>query len=135
MKILFPLWQVLLISMVLGCSTQPEAVIKFCDALDQNEQCPTDRDHFTLGERVYVSLESNSPFETKKINGNIYRLTQDMKIPLSNKYFDLEEGDTFISQSIPFYEFGQEAIGTFSIEFTDENDQMIAKRELTISRE
>ncbi|WPP48413.1 hypothetical protein [Catalinimonas niigatensis] len=135
MKILFPLWPVLIISIMLGCSPQPEAVIKFCDSLDQNEQCQTDRDHFRLGERVYVSLESNSSFETKRINGNIYRLTEDMKIPLSNKYFDLEEGDTFISQSIPFHEFGQEAIGTFSIEFTDENDQVIAKRELIISRE
>lgn len=135
MKILSLLWLVPIASIVLSCSPQSEAVIKFCTSLDDNERCQTDQDHFVLGERVFVSLESEAPFSTKKINGNIYRVRPDMKIPLTNKYFEIEAGDTFISQSIPFHEFGEESIGTFSIEFTDENSQLIATREITITRE
>ena len=134
MKILSHLWPVVVISILLACSPQPEVVIRFCESLDQNEQCRTDRDHFTLGERVYVNLESESPFTTDKIHGTIYRQTEETKIPLSDKYFEIEPGQTSITQNIPFHEFGHEAIGTFSIEFTDENEQLIAKREVTITR-
>jgi hypothetical protein len=135
MKILSHLWLVVIVSMEVGCSPQPEATIRFCESLSQNEQCQTDRNHFILGEQVYVNLEFGSSLEAEQVKGTIYRLDQDMKIPLSSKTFEIKPKDHFVSQNIPFHEFGYEAIGTFSIEFTGENDQLIAKREVTITRE
>ncbi len=56
-------------------------------------------------------------------------------ISLGTKDFDIKPGETYITQSIPFQEFGPESIGDFKVIFYDENEQVIAERELVIAQE
>ena len=128
-----PLFLLVLISLLTGCAADPTLTIEFCESLNTNDQCPTDRDQFNLGDRVYVRFSSDIPFETTKITGRIFRLDSEKKQELGEKEFELEPGTTYVTQNIPFHEFGMGALGTFSIEFSDESGRVMAKREVTIT--
>lgn len=122
-----------LMSLLFSCSPEPDITIQFCESLDQNDQCSVDRNQFKLGEKVFVRCESEAPFVARKIIGKIYRLEKDRQIPLSSKEFNLTPGNTYITQNIPFHEFGYEALGNFLVEFVDDKNQLLAKREITIT--
>lgn len=123
-----------IISSLWGCESVPEMSITFCESLNPQEHCPESGQQFVMGKPVFVMLSSEDPFVTKKITGRILRV-QEAKgelIPLGVKEFAIDPGESFITQSIPFQEFGTEAVGTFKVMFLDEQDQLMAERELTI---
>ncbi|MEQ9438208.1 MAG: PilZ domain-containing protein [Cyclobacteriaceae bacterium] len=129
-----PLSLLTLISLLGSCTSEPVLTIEFCEELTADDQCPSDRDQFKLGERVFVRLSSDKPFETKTITGKIVRLENEKRYELGDKNFELEPGSTYVTQNIPFHEFGFNALGTFSIEFSDESGQLLAKREVKVTQ-
>ena len=121
-----------ILSLMMGCSTSPEYSIKFCDMLDQQEQCEGDKNQFTIGQEIYVRFEFGDAFEGKEINGKICRITESDTIVLGDKKFELKPEDHYIIQDLPFHEFGMEALGNFIIRFEDGQEHLIAEKKLSI---
>ena len=120
---------------ILGCSSEQSFTVEFCDTLTADERCSTDRDQFNIGDSVFVQLSANLPFDAREITGRIMRLTdEDSKIELGVRKFNIEPGMSHLTQNLPFHSFGLQALGTFSIEFSDENNQLLTKRTLTIEK-
>lgn len=121
----------------MSCDSEPDMAITFCESLDQHERCPDENNQFTLGKPVVVRLSSDEPFVTKKIRGRIFRIqsNDETMIPLGTKDFTINPGESYITQSIPFHEFGAEAVGNFKVMFFDEKEQVMAERKLMITRE
>ncbi|MFP4505869.1 MAG: hypothetical protein ACLFOZ_14225 [Cyclobacteriaceae bacterium] len=98
------------------------------------EACPPEAQQFTLGKRVYVKLEAENGFGSiRKLTGTIFKLREEAeKHKMGSKDFELTPDQDFIIQDIPFNEFGMQALGTFEIVFTDENERIVATEEVTI---
>lgn len=120
------------ISLMIGCSTPPEFSIKFCDSLDQQDQCEGDRSQFAVGQEIYVRFEFGEAFDGKEISGKICRIAENDTIVLGDKKFELKAEDYYVIQDLPFHEFGMAALGNFIIRFEDEKEQVLAEKQISI---
>lgn len=120
------------VGVIMGCASQPEMTVTFCQSLNAQGQCISQQDTFKVGDSIWVQLTSTHPFEEKEINGHIYRLGESDSLSLGDKVLPIEPGDTYVIQALPFHEFGYEAEGRFSIVFVDEKQQFLARKKLTI---
>lgn len=127
-KISLLCWGVL--SLMLGCTAQPEFSIRFCNSPEA--ECQQGKDQFTLGEEVYVKFEFNETFQGSEVHGIIWRVTESDTIELGDKIFKVQPEDHFIIQDIPFREFGMESLGNFIIRFEDEKERLLAERKISI---
>jgi len=118
----------------IGCSSEPKVKIEFCDTPDFQGSCQDGKNEFTLG-KIYVSLESSTPFKTKKVTGTVYALREGQEIFLGSKDFLLDTGEQLVSHSIPFDEFGERGIGEFMVEFVDENNALLAEKTIHITKQ
>ena len=135
MKVPFQLCLLLLISSLAGCSPDVESnlAINFCESYQADDNCKNSGNTFKLGTPVYVHFTSDTPFEASTITGHIVRVLDDGgEYDLGLKKFDIELETKYMTQSIPFQNFGYNALGNFLIKFSDENDQILAERELII---
>ena len=135
MKILPCLYLLLLISIFIGCSSDSDSnlAIDFCESYEADATCKNSDNTFEIGTPVYVHFTSSTPFEEKIVIGRIVRVLEDgQKQELGLKKFDVVPETTYLVQSIPFQDFGQNAIGTFLITFSKEDEQVLAQRELKI---
>ncbi len=117
----------------IGCTTEPEVKIEFCDTPDFQGSCEDGQDEFLLG-KIYVILEASTSFKTKKITGTVYSLLNGQKIFLGSKDFIPEPDGQHIAHSIPFDEFGERGIGEFMVEFVDENNALLAEKAIQIKK-
>ena len=107
--------------------------INFCESYEADKNCQDSGNTFELGTPVFVHFTSDTPFKEDTITGRIIRIAEDGELyELGMKQFNLESETTYLTQSIPFQNFGHDALGTFLIKFSDTNDQVLAERELII---
>ena len=116
----------------IACSPDAGPIISFCEVTDSLTACRGDQAEFSVGQELKVYLESERPLEAQQVVGKILRITEKDTISLGSRVFSLEPEQRSIVQNLPFHEFGPQAAGRFLIEFVDENDQVIAQKELTI---
>ncbi|MEM6841973.1 MAG: PilZ domain-containing protein [Bacteroidota bacterium] len=125
----------LLTSSLVGCSPESESglTIDFCESSTASDSCANSGNTFQLGTPVYVHFTSDTPFKDTTIIGRIVRKTDGGgEFELGLRQFDIEPETTILIQSIPFQNFGHNALGTFLIEFSGEDGQILAERELVI---
>ncbi len=115
-----------------GCDSASEPTITFCDAPGEPMPCANNQTEFSVGQQLYVQLASSKPFEGQQLIGNILRVDGQDTISLGSRTITLEPNQRSFTQTLPFHEFGPEAVGTFLISFVDENGQLVAERELKI---
>lgn len=120
-------------SLNFGCTSEPTYTVSFCDQ-EEMSACPAEARQFTLGKRVYVKLDAEDDFGSiRKLTGTVFKLREGAeKYKMGSKDFEISPEQEFILQDIPFDEFGMQALGTFEIEFADENGQLIAVERLEI---
>ena len=121
-----------IVSVFAACTSDREPTITFCDTRDRQELCTGNQTEFLVGQKLSVRLESEKPFKAQQVIGKILRLTETDTIPLGSRVVSPASDQRSIIQDLPFHEFGTQAKGTFLIEFVNENNQVIAKKELTI---
>ncbi len=119
-------------SLLVACTAATEPTITFCDTPQESEPCTGNQTEFPVGQKLFVRLASDAPFTEQQIIGKILKLTETDTIPLGSRVVSPASDQRVIVQDLPFHEFGAQAKGTFLIEFVDENNQVIAKKELTI---
>ncbi|WKN40785.1 hypothetical protein [Tunicatimonas pelagia] len=121
---------------MISCSSDAESgfAINFCESYEVDDNCRNSENTFKLGSPVYVHFTSDEPLEGNVVIGRILRIAADgSEYELGLKQFDLEPETTYLIQSIPFQNFGTNALGTFLIEFSNETGQVLADRELIIT--
>ena len=121
------------VSVLPACTSDAETTITFCETTGSPQPCSGDQTEFSTGQRLSVYLEAAHPLEARQVVGNILRLLENDTIPLGTRPFVVEPDQRLIVQDLPFHEFGPQAAGRFLIEFVDENDQVMARKELTIN--
>ena len=99
---------------------------------DALEDCAADQTEFFVGQQLSARLIASEPFSTRQIIGKIHRLTDTDTIPLGTRIIQLQTEQRSVEQDLPFHEYGKQAAGTFLIEFVDETNEPIAKKEITI---
>ena len=109
-------------------------VVTICATTGSPEACAGDQQTFVTGQRLSAYLVSDQPFAAQQVIGKILRLADTDTIPLGTRMISLEENQRSVVQDLPFHEFGQQAAGTFLIEFVDQDNQLIAKKEITITK-
>ena len=116
-----------------ACTSEPDPAVTICPTTNVPEDCAGDQTEFSVGQPLSAHLVASKPFPTRQVIGKILRLSGTDTIPLGSQMISLEPDQQSVVQSLPFHEFGQQAAGTFLIEFVNENNQVIAKKEIRIS--
>ena len=125
----------LFLSSFISCTsdtTDTAPVVKVCTTIDAPEDCPGDQTEFTVGDSLFVHLVSPEPFEAQQIIGKILRLSGTDTISLGARMISIAPDQRAVVQDLPFHEFGSQAAGTFLLEFMNEKNQLVAKKEITI---
>lgn len=124
----------LLFTGLLGCGPAPKPTITFCNVPGEPVSCTDDQTEFSVGQQLYVQLASSKPLEAQQVVGKILRVTEKDTVSLGSRTITPEPDQRYFIQTLPFHEFGPEAVGTFLISFVDENGQLIAEKNLTINQ-
>lgn len=120
---------VLLLAGMAACATDATPSLTFCE---EPTPCPKGQTDFLVGQSLYVHLASGEPLVAQQIVGSILRVTDKDTASLGSRTITLTPNQQSLVQSLPFHEFGPEAVGTFLIRFTDEDNQLIAEKNLHI---
>lgn len=123
----------LLFAGLVACDSGAEFTITFCDTSVEPLPCSEAQTEFSVGQPLYVRLVSSKSFEATRLEGKILRLTQKDTITLGSRIITLEPGQQSFIQTLPFHEFGPEAVGAFLIRFVNEDNQLVVERKLTIT--
>ena len=126
---------VVILSTLSACrsdTTGTAPIVKVCTTTTAPEECAGDQTEFTVGDSLSAHLVTTEPFETQQMIGRILRLSGTDTITLGARMISVEADQRTVVQNLPFHEFGQQAAGTFLIEFVDNNNRLIAKKEIII---